>query len=52
MNIDVPATRADFIATLEAAGFSATFTTTRMYKGPPPQLDADRIFGVTTLELG
>ncbi|MGX7872467.1 GNAT family N-acetyltransferase [Mesorhizobium sp. ORM6] len=52
LNIDVPATQVDFIATLEAAGFSRTFSTTRMYKGPPPKLDVDRIFGVTTLELG
>ncbi|MBN9221952.1 MAG: GNAT family N-acetyltransferase [Mesorhizobium sp.] len=52
LNIDVPATGADFIAALEAAGFSPTFSTTRMYQGPPPQLDANRIFGVTTLELG
>lgn len=52
LNIDVPATQVDFIAALGAAGFSPTFTTTRMYKGPPPKLDANRIFGVTTLELG
>jgi len=52
LHIDVPATRVDFIAVLEAAGFAPTFTTTRMYQGPPPRLDANRIFGVTTLELG
>ena len=28
------------------------FTTTRMYDGSPPRLDHDRIFGVTSLELG
>ena len=52
LNIDVPATQVDFIAALEAAGFSPTFSTTRMYKGTPPKLDANRVFGVTTLELG
>ncbi|TPI34022.1 GNAT family N-acetyltransferase [Mesorhizobium sp. B3-2-1] len=52
LHIDVPASKVDFIAALVAAGFSSTFTTTRMYKGPPPRLDANRIFGVTTLELG
>ena len=52
LNIDVPATQVDFIAALDAAGFAPTFSTTRMYKGPPPKLDAQRIFGVTTLELG
>ncbi|RVA21110.1 GNAT family N-acetyltransferase, partial [Mesorhizobium sp. M7A.F.Ca.US.001.01.1.1] len=24
----------------------------RMYKGPAPELDLQRVFGVTTLELG
>ncbi|WP_214471719.1 GNAT family N-acetyltransferase [Mesorhizobium sp. dw_380] len=52
LHIDVPATKVEFIGALDAAGFSPTFTTTRMYKGPPPTLDASRIFGVTTLELG
>ena len=52
LNIDVPATKLDFIAALDTAGFSPTFTTTRMYKGPPPKLGPHRIFGVTTLELG
>ena len=52
LNIDVPATQVDFIAALGAAGLSPTFSTTRMYKGPPPKLDAANVFGVTTLELG
>ena len=52
LNIDVPATKTDFIAALDAAGFSPTFTTRRMYKGPPPQLGLERVFGVTSLELG
>jgi hypothetical protein len=52
LNIDVPTTQVDFIAALEAAGFSPTFSTTRMYRGSPPKLDAKRVFGVTTLELG
>ncbi|MET2825507.1 GNAT family N-acetyltransferase [Mesorhizobium shangrilense] len=52
LHIDVPAENTPFIAALEASGFAPTFTTTRMYKGPAPALDASRIFGVTTLELG
>jgi len=52
LNVDVPATQVDFIAALEAAGFAPTFSTTRMYQGTPPKLDAKRVFGVTTLELG
>ncbi|WP_137929907.1 GNAT family N-acetyltransferase [Mesorhizobium comanense] len=52
LNIDVPATSTKFIAALDAAGFAPTFSTTRMYQGPTPTTGADRIFGVTTLELG
>lgn len=28
------------------------FETIRMYRGPAPEIDLDRVFGVTTLELG
>ncbi|MFC3322724.1 GNAT family N-acetyltransferase [Mesorhizobium cantuariense] len=52
LHIDVPATKLDFIAALDAAGFAPTFTTTRMYKGLAPKLGLRRLFGVTTLELG
>ncbi|MFD2058861.1 GNAT family N-acetyltransferase [Mesorhizobium calcicola] len=52
LHIDVPAENIGFIAALEAAGFAPTFSTTRMYKGLPPKLDLQRLFGVTTLELG
>ncbi|MFD1982634.1 GNAT family N-acetyltransferase [Mesorhizobium newzealandense] len=52
LHIDVPAENTGFIAALEAAGFAPTFSTTRMYKGPPPGLGLQRLFGVTTLELG
>jgi GNAT acetyltransferase-like protein/acetyltransferase (GNAT) family protein len=33
-------------------GMTPVFSTVRMYDGPPPVLDLDRIFGVTSLELG
>ncbi|PZV36998.1 GNAT family N-acetyltransferase [Mesorhizobium kowhaii] len=52
LHIDVHAENAGFIETLEAAGFAPTFKTTRMYKGPAPELGLQRLFGVTTLELG
>ncbi|RWC47371.1 MAG: GNAT family N-acetyltransferase [Mesorhizobium sp.] len=52
LHIDVPADNIGFIAALEAAGFAPTFITTRMYKGLPPKLGLQRVFGVTTLELG
>ena len=28
------------------------FATARMYTGPAPSIDLDRVFGVTTFELG
>ncbi|MFB9985426.1 GNAT family N-acetyltransferase [Mesorhizobium kowhaii] len=52
LHIDVHAENAGFIEALEAAGFAPTFKTTRMYKGPAPELGLQRLFGVTTLELG
>ena len=33
-------------------GMTPVFSTVRMYDGPPPALNRDRIFGVTSLELG
>ncbi|RUX92881.1 GNAT family N-acetyltransferase, partial [Mesorhizobium sp. M7D.F.Ca.US.004.01.2.1] len=47
-----PADNIGFIAALESGGFAPTFATTRMYKGPAPKLGPQRLFGVTTLELG
>ncbi len=52
LHIDVPADNFDFTAALAATGFTPTFTTTRMYKGPSPKLGLHRVLGVTTLELG
>lgn len=52
MQIDVPDRRLEFAGMLEALGFSRGFTTARMYSGPQPEIQMDRVFGVTTLELG
>jgi hypothetical protein len=52
LHIDAPASQAGFTASLRAAGLVPGFATTRMYKGGHPQLEASRIFGITTLELG
>jgi hypothetical protein len=35
-----------------AHGLSPVFETARMYRGPKPDLPAERIFGISTLELG
>ncbi len=52
LHIDVPAAQADWLAALSARGFSPGFQTTRMYRGPAPAMSLDRVFGVTSLELG
>lgn len=52
IHIDVPAPQQGFVQTLTAASFTPGFTTTRMYRGAPPDVAMGRVFGVTTLELG
>ncbi|MFB7509715.1 GNAT family N-acetyltransferase [Streptomyces broussonetiae] len=50
--IDVPEPNKAGIALAEAAGLRASFETARMYTGPVRAHAQDRVFGVTTLELG
>ncbi|MDF3141729.1 MULTISPECIES: GNAT family N-acetyltransferase [unclassified Streptomyces] len=50
--IDVPEPNAAGVALAEAAGFSPSFETARMYTGPVRPYAEERVFGVTTLELG
>ncbi|MEU9479387.1 GNAT family N-acetyltransferase [Streptomyces sp. NPDC048191] len=50
--IDVPEPNAAGVALAEAAGFRASFETARMYTGAVREHARDRVFGVTTLELG
>ncbi|WP_405875984.1 MULTISPECIES: GNAT family N-acetyltransferase [unclassified Streptomyces] len=50
--VDVPETNAAGIALAEGAGFTPSFETARMYTGPVRPHAHDRVFGVTTLELG
>jgi GNAT superfamily N-acetyltransferase len=50
--IDIPAPNLAGTALAERLGFKPGFETTRMYRGPAPRQPMDRIFGVTTLELG
>jgi len=42
----------DAIALAEFLGLKPTFETARMYTGPAPSLRLDRVFGVTSFELG
>jgi len=52
LHIDVPASQVGFTASLGTAGLVPGFATTRMYRGGQPGLEASRVFGITTLELG
>jgi hypothetical protein len=50
--LDVPAVNRDAVALAQALGLTPTFETARMYTGAIPRLRIDRVFGVTTFELG
>jgi len=50
--IDVPEVNAAAVALAEDRGFKPSFETARMYTGPVRPIATERIFGVTTLELG
>ncbi|MDA9530599.1 GNAT family N-acetyltransferase [Bradyrhizobium sp. CCBAU 25338] len=50
--LDVPATNREAIALAEALGLKPVFETARMYTGPLAPLRLDRVFGVTSFELG
>ncbi|GAA1036901.1 GNAT family N-acetyltransferase [Streptomyces murinus] len=50
--VDVPEPNAAGIALAEAAGLAPSFETARMYTGPVRAHAQERVFGVTTLELG
>ncbi|MEJ2625275.1 MAG: GNAT family N-acetyltransferase, partial [Pseudolabrys sp.] len=50
--LDVPQPNAQAVALAEAHGLSPVFETARMYTGPIRPLALERVFGVTTFELG
>jgi GNAT superfamily N-acetyltransferase len=50
--IDIPEPNAGSRAIAQRLGFTPAFETARMYRGPAPELPLERIFGITTLELG
>jgi ribosomal protein S18 acetylase RimI-like enzyme len=50
--LDVPETNGAAVALARAKGLSPVFETARMYTGPIRPLRLDRVFGVTTFELG
>jgi GNAT superfamily N-acetyltransferase len=52
IHIDVPAAQTEWLSALAARGFNPGFQTARMYRGPAPAISLERVFGVTSLELG
>jgi hypothetical protein len=50
--IDVPEINGAAAKLVESLLFAPVFETARMYAGPVPAMDMDRLFGVTTFELG
>lgn len=52
VQLDVPEPHAAGLALAESLGLKAAFSCARMYHGPMPQVDVQRIFGVTSFEFG
>lgn len=50
--VDVPTINHDAVALAQGLGLSPVFETARMYTGAIPPLQINRVFGVTTFELG
>jgi ribosomal protein S18 acetylase RimI-like enzyme len=50
--LDVPEPNVAAVHLAHRHGFTPVFETARMYTGPTPSVDLDRVFGVTTFELG
>ena len=50
--LDVPVPNADGVALARDLGLEPVFETARMYRGPAPNLRLDRVFGITSFELG
>jgi hypothetical protein len=50
--LDIPGINRDAIALAQDLGLAPVFETARMYTGKIPPLRLDRLFGVTTFELG
>lgn len=50
--LDVPSINGDAVALAQSRGLAPVFETARMYTGPIRPLRVDRVFGVTTFELG
>jgi hypothetical protein len=50
--LDTPGTNKAAIDLATALGWTPMFETARMYKGPAPEIDTAKVFGITSFELG
>lgn len=50
--VDVPLSNDAAVAMATSHGMEVVFETARMYRGPAPDVPVERIFGVTSFELG
>jgi len=50
--LDLPETNPAALALARRHGMQPVFQTVRMYSGEAPQVPLDRVYGVTTFELG
>jgi GNAT superfamily N-acetyltransferase len=50
--LDVPGANGEAVALARSRGLTPVFETARMYTGPIPPLRMERVFGITTFELG
>lgn len=50
--LDIPEPNPEALAMVGHYGMNAVFKTARMYMGPAPVLPLERMFGITTFELG
>jgi GNAT superfamily N-acetyltransferase len=50
--LDVPLTHPDAVQIAHDLGLQPGFETARMYTGPAPRTEAQRVFGITSFELG
>lgn len=50
--VDIPAQHLQARALLEGMGMRPVFETLRMYRGRPPAMPLDKIYGITSFELG
>lgn len=50
--LDIPVCNQDAVRLVEGQGMLKVFETARIYRGTPPELPLDSIYGVTSFELG